>query len=134
MTYEVKYESRPTFFCARITGANSADAVSGYLADILEECQRRDCYRVLIDEQLDGPRLEIDDVYAVASEGAMKALGVFHAIAFVDEKMGEMAYFAETVAVNRGMPVRAFPTTGHAEAWLAGLVEGPDEQNIFDSE
>lgn len=134
MTYEVKYESRPTFVYATITGENSTDAVSGYLADILEECQRRDCYRVLIDEQLDGPRLEIDEVYAVASEGAMKALGVFHAIAFVDETMGEMAYFAETVAVNRGMPVRAFPTIGHAEEWLAGLVEGPEEQDIFDSE
>lgn len=131
MSYNVKFEQHGSYVLAAVTGTNSPEAVAGYLGDILEECQRRDCFRVLIDEQLEGPRLDIDQVYAVASEGAMKALGVFHAIAFVDEQMGEMAQFAETVAVNRGMPVRAFPTVAHAKEWLAGLVEGPEEQEIF---
>ena len=133
MTYEIDFEERGAYICATITGTNSPEAVSGYLAAILEECKRRDIYRVLINERLEGPRLGIDEVFTVASEGAMKALGVFHAIAFVDEQMGQMAEFAETVAANRGMPVRAFPTLAHAEEWLEGLVEGPEEQGIFDS-
>ena len=131
MSYEVTFERRPAFIYATVTGTNSVDAVAGYLLDILAECQRADCYRVLIDEHLEGPRLAVDEVYSVASEGAMNALGVFHAIAFVDEQMGEMAYFAETVATNRGMPVRAFATIAHAEEWLNNQLEGPDEQAIF---
>lgn len=133
MTYKINFKQRSGYLQATITGENSIDAVAGYLSDILEECKQRDCYRLLIDERLEGPRLGVDEVYSVASEGAMNALGVFHAIAFVDEKMGQMAEFAENIAVNRGMPVRAFPTIGHAEEWLESLVEGPDEQGIFSS-
>ena len=132
MTYKVTYQQRQGYLHATITGENSVDAVAGYLNDILEECKQRECYCALIDEQLEGPRLGVDAVFSLASEGAMNAIGIFHAIAFVDEKMGHMAEFAENIAVNRGMPVRAFPTIGHAEEWLKTLVEGPEEQGIFD--
>jgi hypothetical protein len=81
--------------------------VAAYLRDVVEECRTRNCFRVLIEERLEGPRLQLMDVFSVAAEGAMMALGVFQTIAYVDERMGKMAEFAETVAVNRGMPVRA---------------------------
>jgi hypothetical protein len=29
--------------------------------------------------------------------------------------------FAETVAVNRGMPISVFPTVAQARAWLLGV-------------
>ena len=45
--------------------------------------------------------------------------------------MGDMSYFAETVAINRGMPVKMFRTVGHARDWLLEQAEGPDEQHIF---
>lgn len=44
----------------------------------------------------------------------------FEAIAFVDlNAQGDLMQFAETVAVNRGLPVNVFPTVAEAEAWLA---------------
>lgn len=131
MTYKVIFDRHPQFLRVTVTGENNAENVSRYMQDVVRQCKEQDCYRVLIDECLDGPRLGVDDVFAVASEGAMSAMGVFQAIAYVDEQMGDMSQFAETVAINRGMPVRAFPNTAAAEEWLLSLVEGPEEQKIF---
>jgi hypothetical protein len=131
MAYEVTFDRHPQFLRVTVTGENSASSVSRYMQDIVQECGRQDCYRVLIDERLEGPRLGVDDVFVVASEGAMRAMGIFQAIAYVDEKMGDLSEFAETVAINRGMPVKMFSKTADAEEWLINLVEGPDEKEIF---
>ena len=129
--FEIAFERRANFLYALVTGTNSPETVAGYLERIVTECRRTDCYRVLIEERLEGPRLDASDVFAIASEGAMKAMGLLHAVAYVDQQMGPMAAFAETVAVNRGMPVRVFDTVAEADAWLRRQVEGPDEQHIF---
>lgn len=130
MAYEIKFSDDDDFVHATITGENSLSNVQGYLADLLAECQRRDCFLVLIDERLEGPRLDVDQVFSIAADGAVSALGVFHAVAFVDVEMGEMAYFAENVAVNRGMPVRAFPSVAEAKEWLSAQTDD-GEQHIF---
>lgn len=129
--YELAFQRYPQYIHVTVTGINSRHAVMRYLEDVRCECIRQDCYRVLIEERLEGPRLGTLDVFAIASEGAMKALGTFHAIAYVDQRMGDMADFAETVAVNRGMPVRAFSNVEDAEKWLRGQQEGACEQDIF---
>ena len=119
MSYVIEYEQRPKYLYALVTGDNSPQAVASYMRELRAECKRRDCYRVLVDERLEGPRLQADQVFELASEGAAEALGIFQAIAYVDEKMGDMSHFMENVAVNRGMPVRAFPTVAHADEWLS---------------
>ena len=87
MDYQLTLEQRPGYLYARVRGRNSPETVLAYLNELMEECRRLDCFRLLIDEQLDGPRLEAGDVFSVASEGAMSALGVFHAIAEMQEKV-----------------------------------------------
>jgi hypothetical protein len=129
--YRLSFERHPRYLHATVTGTNSRDVVMRYLADIKRECEKQDCYSVLIEERLDGPRLQTMDVFAIASEGSMRALGVFHAIAYVDQLMGDMADFAEMVAVNRGMPVRFFRNAEAAEKWLEAQEEGVREQDIF---
>ena len=62
----------------------------------------------------------------------MRSLGIFQAIVFVDSLMGEMAKFAETVAVNRGMPVKAFTSVDAAEQWLLTQRDGANEKNLFE--
>jgi hypothetical protein len=77
---------------------------------------------VLIEERLEGPRLAATDVFDVAAGGSGRAVGAFQAIAYVDvNASGTMMKFAETVAVNRGVPVRLFAAVTDAEAWLLGL-------------
>ncbi|MDX1506918.1 MAG: hypothetical protein R3358_01480 [Woeseiaceae bacterium] len=131
MSYEITCERRPDYLVFRVTGENTAENVQAYLSDILALCREHDCFRILVHECLEGRRLKVDDVFDIASEGAMKALGVFQAIAYVDERMGDMSYFMETVAINRGMPIKAFRTVAHAEHWLEHELEGTGEHEIF---
>lgn len=131
MPYQVTFGKRSNFISATVTGDNSRDVVPLYMTDILDECTRLDCFRVLIDERLGGPRLDAMDVFSMVAEGSMKAIGKFDAIAYVDEKMGQMADFAETVAVNRGMPLAMFDNLEDAEAWLCEQDSGSDQKHIF---
>jgi hypothetical protein len=134
MAYQLTFERHPVYLHVTVTGTNEAESVMQYLREIRAECQRLGCFRVLIDEHLEGPRLAVDEVFTIASEGAMDAMGIFEAIAYVDPHMGQMADFAETVAVNRGMPVRIFDSVDAARAWLLEQVGKPDSRHIFTGE
>ena len=131
MPYELTFKRRPDYIHATVTGNNHRDVVVRYMEDILRECRAQDCFRVLIEERLDGPRLQPMDVFAISSEGSMKVLGVFDAIAYVDEQMGDMLDFVETVAVNRGLPIGTFSTVADAENWLHSHPPGKDDSSIF---
>ena len=126
--YHIEFQDCPGYLKATVTGQNSRETVAAYLKDLLSECRRRDCFRVLIDERLAGPRLDAMEVFAVASKGSLDALGVFDAIAYVDRDMGPMGEFAETVAINRGMPVAFFDNEDDAKRWLTRPRSG---QSIF---
>jgi len=128
MTYELTIDQKPTYLHAIVTGRNSRENVARYLADILQECIARRCCKVLIEERLDGPRLGTLDVFKIASEGSSRALGVFRAIAYVDVNAeGNLMQFAETVAVNRALPVTVFSTVADAEKWLLDAERGGAE-------
>ena len=118
MYCEVTFELHPTYLHATVTGTNSRESVQQYMDEVLAECQKQQCFRVLIEERLEGPRLDAMDVLAMASEGSMRALGVFEAVAYVDPQMGKMKDFAESVAVNRGLPISSFFSVAEAEQWL----------------
>ena len=128
MTYELTIDQKPAYLHAIVTGRNSRENVARYLADILQECIARRCCKVLIEERLDGPRLGTLDVFKIASEGSSRALGVFQAIAYVDVNAeGNLMQFAETVAVNRALPVTVFSTVADAEKWLLDAERGGAE-------
>jgi hypothetical protein len=119
MSYEVKFYPKPTYLHAVVTGQNSKENVTRYLEDVLRECLSRGCYRVLIEERLEGPRLGTLDIFAIASEGSRQALGLLKAVAYVDVNAeGSLMQFAETVALNRALPVTVFSSVAQAESWL----------------
>jgi len=119
MTYKLTIDQKPTYLHVIVTGRNSRENVMRYLEETLRECTARSCFRVLIEERLDGPRLGTLDVFQIVSEASSKADGIVKAIAFVDVNAeSNMMQFAETVAVNRGVPVVVFSTVAKAEKWL----------------
>ena len=119
MTYALTIAQKPTYLHALVTGRNSRETVARYLEDIRHACRARQCFRVLIEERLEGPRLGTLDVFTIVSAGSSRALGLFQAIAYVDvHAAGDVMQFAETVAVNRAVPVRVFSTVADAEQWL----------------
>jgi len=119
VNYNVNFEKRSDYLHAIVTGENSLETVAQYFQDIRDECSRQDCFRVLIEERLEGPRLSAMDIFSIVSEGSMRALGEFEALAYVDEQMGEMGAFAETIAINRGMPLAVFDSVAKAEEWIS---------------
>lgn len=119
MTYIVTIEQKPTYLHAVVTGQNSKENVMRYLQDIRDECITRGQLKVLVEERLEGPRLEAMDVFEIVSQGSAGARGKFKAFAYVDmNASGELMHFAETVAVNRGIPVAVFRNVADAEKWL----------------
>jgi len=120
MAYQLEIVEKPNYVHAVVTGKNTMENVVGYLKDLLKECEARRCFNVLIEERLEGRRLETWDVYQIASDNSALARGFFRNIAYVDVNAGgELMKFAETVANNRGVPMMLFPTVAEAEAWLA---------------
>lgn len=131
MTYEIAFDKRPGFLYARITGTNTPDTIVSYLQDVVEKCTETDCFLVLIHECLDGPRLTTMELFQTISDVSMRVLGKFDAVAYVDEKMGELMGFGEDVAVNRGMPLAAFDNLDDATRWLLEQEEDSGGSQIF---
>ena len=122
MSYALTISKKHSYLHARVKGQNSEENVRRYLEEVVQACKDAKCPRLLIEEQLEGPRLGTSSVFEIASEGSFKTIGLFSAIAYVDVRAeGESMRFTETVAVNRGLPIRVFPTATEAEKWLKGL-------------
>jgi hypothetical protein len=109
-----------------VTGSNSAETVARYLDELRRECIARRCYRLLIEEHLEGERLGTFPVYQVISETSERTRGLLHALAFVDvNAQGRSMEFAETVAVNRGIPVAVFKVEARAWLWRGAQADQP---------
>jgi hypothetical protein len=119
MSYKLTIYQKPTYLHAIVTGQDTKENVARYLEEIRGACITRNCFRVLVEERLEGPRLGTTDVFQIVSEGSNKASGIYKAFAYVDvNAKGDLMQFAETVAVNRGVPVVVFSTVADAEKWL----------------
>ncbi len=120
MSYELSIEPKPGYLHIIVTGQNTRDNVTRYMEEVVRECTLRQCFRVLVEERLDGPRLGTLDVFEMVSSGSTHFLRTIQAMAYVDVNAPspEMMQFAENVAVNRAFPVKVFPTVPAAERWL----------------
>jgi hypothetical protein len=120
VTYELTIENKPGYLHVIVTGDNTRANVARYMEEVVRECTLRQCFRVLVEERLDGPRLGTLDVFEMVSTGSTRFLRTLKAMAYVDVNAHsqEMMQFAENVAVNRAFPVRVFPTVLAAERWL----------------
>jgi hypothetical protein len=119
MSYKLTIHEKKTCLHAIISGQNTKENVRQYLEEVLLKCEEKNCFRVLIEERLEGPRLKTFDVFRIVSEGSRHAFSKFHSIVYVDINAGgDLMHFADTVAVNRAIPVSVFSTAGEAEEWL----------------
>lgn len=122
MTYKLTIDQKPAYLHVTVTGRNSSENVVRYMEEVIRECTTRRCFRVLIEERLDGPRLGTIEVFGMVSKGSARFQRTLEAMAYVDlNAEGDVMRFAEDVAVNRGFPVKIFPTVAAAEEWLLSL-------------
>jgi hypothetical protein len=118
--YQLTFERKPRYLHATVTGTNTRENVMGYLDEVRRECEASGCTRVLIEERLVGPRMDMVSILEIVTQSGKDAVGLFEAIAYVDVIAQGHTKFAETVAVNRGLPVAVFGTVADAEQWLLG--------------
>lgn len=120
MSYQLAISEKPGYLHVVVTGENSRENVSRYMEVVIRECTLRQCFRVLVEERLEGPRLGTLDVFEMVAAGTTRFLRTLKAMAYVDVNATspEMMSFAENVAVNRAFPVRMFTTVAAAENWL----------------
>jgi hypothetical protein len=119
--YTLTISEEPSYLHAIATGTNNEEAVRGYLSDLLRECIERECFRVLVEGRLEGPRVAFAKAFAIVEDGARSTFGKNMTFAYVDAYAGEdLMRFIEDVAVNRGMRLRVFPSVSDAKAWLTG--------------
>lgn len=120
MSYHMSIEAKPGYLHFIVSGDNTRENVVRYMEEVVRECTLRQCFRALIEERLQGPRLGTLDVFEMVSAGSNRFLRTLRAMAYVDinARSQEMMQFAENVAVNRAFPVRVFPTVTAAERWL----------------
>ena len=128
MPYKLQVDNRDTYLHATVTGENTPETVKAYMQDIRDECEKQDCFRVLIEEHLTGRRFDEMEVFSLISEGSADMLGFFDALAYIDEQQDfNVSKFAETVAVNRGIPIAVFSSVADAKNWLRhGGPGGPE--------
>lgn len=125
MGYELKIEQKAGFLHCVVTGSNTAENVTRYMQEVMQECAARRCPRVLIEERLVGPRLGTMEVFTMVTAGSKRFHGLLEALAFVDVNADAgVMRFAEDVAVNRGIPVKVFRTVEGAEKWLQQHTRG----------
>jgi hypothetical protein len=121
MGHQLTITEQPGYLHFRVTGQNTPQTVMAYLAEVSSVCSSRGCTAILMEEDLIGPGLPLLDIYHIVDErGPHNRLQLLR-IAFVDvhqeERPGNVR-FAETVALNRGLNLRAFRTVEEAAAWL----------------
>jgi hypothetical protein len=124
MSYALRTEQKPGYLHVVVTGENTRGNVVRYLQEVHRECEARDCWYVLIEERLEGPRLGTMDVFEIASQRERPLGGSIRGVAYVDlNTSGDLMKFAEDVAVNRGYPVRVFSAVDDAEKWLVARAD-----------
>ncbi len=97
-TLNLPYHRKSDSLHATLTGPNPKADLRQSVDGIVRECVSRDCWRVLIEERLDGPGPGTKDVLEIMSEESAELLGKFRSIAFVDANAADSpAHASETV-------------------------------------
>jgi hypothetical protein len=120
VAYQLTIEERPTYVHARADGDLTPANALRFLEEAYAACLGSGRPDLLLDMQLHGPKLNTTNVYDVISQRVADG-SKLRKIAYVPSTTDDrsMAYFAETVAVNRGVNVRIFESVAAAERWLS---------------
>jgi len=126
MSFTLTVESKGSYLHCLVQAENGRDTVLAYFQEVRETCRTRDCYRVLVEERLEGPRLPPAELLRLMGEVAAWAGATFEALAYVDVNASSdtIARFAGQV-VQPGAVVGVFGTVAEAERWFRAKEEGP---------
>jgi hypothetical protein len=125
--YALRVEQKQGYLHARISGENTPEVTRQYVVDVIEACRTAKCPYVLIEENLEGPRMDAGELYAIVHDLHAEFRAAIRCAAFVDVhplRSDQNMRFVEDASVNRGASVAAFRTVDLAEAWLQKQLGG----------
>jgi len=118
MSYQLTVEQRPGYVHARAEGERTPQNAQRFLRESFVACVNSGRTALLLEMNLSGPPLSTTAIFDVIAERAPDGMKLDR-IAYVDSTRDlAEAYFAETVAMNRGVNVRLFPNVAAAASWL----------------
>ncbi len=125
MAYELSIESKGSYLHATVTGQNGRETILGYFEEIRAVCRSRDCYRVLVEERLEGPRFSLPELFQLAAEVTALSGATFEVLAYVDTnaESDSVQQVAGQVA-QPGSAIGVFVTVAEAEWWLRAKERG----------
>lgn len=119
MHHRLTVESKGSYLHAVVRGTNDRATVIAYFGEVREACVKRDCYRVLVEERLEGPRFPPEVLLPLMAEVAGSAGATFEALAYVDVMaVTDTVLRLASQVVQPGARVGVFDTVAEAEAWL----------------
>jgi len=125
MDYSFSSELKDGYLHIRVRGDSDVPTTARYMEDMFRACKRRDCAYLLIEENLQGERLSMGDIFQLISEKIDELRLKIRVVAFVDAS-GQHSIsnleFAEDVIENRGITVRHFATVKDAAEWLRAQI------------
>jgi len=97
--YALTIEPKPGYLHVVVTGDNTRDTVIRYMDEVVRECTLRQCFRVLVEERLAGPRLGTLDVFEMVATGSTRFLRTLKAMT-VGKTFTGNARFTATFSAN----------------------------------
>jgi hypothetical protein len=119
MAYRVTVEPHETYVHARLDGTRTPENLLRYMREAYLACLQHGRPDLLLEMNLANADLDSSAIYRVILQRAADGAKL-RRIAYVETGAVSAAKsrFAETVAVNRAVNVRLFPSLGEAKAWL----------------
>jgi hypothetical protein len=119
MACKITVIQKPTYTHFIVEGENSVENTLYYSKEIYQESIANNYRRILIEERLEGKRLDTMDIYEVSTKAAENYSGFYKAVAYVNILTDKKSFsFVENICFNRSIPIRAFATVEEAEKWL----------------
>jgi hypothetical protein len=126
MSYRLTVEAHETYVHARLDGTRTPQNLLRYMREAYLACVQHGRSDLLLEMNLANADLDTSAIYRVVLQRAADGAKL-RRIAYVETGAVSAAKsrFAETVAVNRAVNVRLFPTLGEARAWLESEASAP---------
>ena len=118
LSYQLSVEVLQGYVHAKAAGERTPENALRFLKDAYAACVKSGRTSLLVEMHFSGPSMSPTSIFDVISDRVADGLKL-QKIAYVDASpdLGG-AFFAETVAMNRGVNVRLFRSLAEATAWL----------------
>jgi len=125
MDYSFSSELKDGYVHVKIRGDSDVPTTARYMEEMFHACQEHKCSYLLIEENVEGEKLSMGDIFELISEKIDRFRPTLRVVAFVDvspnPSLPNMA-FAQDVILNRGIDVNYFRTVPDADAWLRSRI------------